>query len=338
MKRQFPFPPYPNGWFQIAYSEELAPGQVMPLSYFGRELVAFRSKEGKLGVLDAFCPHLGAHLGYGGTVDGDNIRCPFHAWKFDGAGCCTEVPYAKKIPPKAKLRSWEPREVNGLVMVWHHAEGAPPSFDIPTLPEIGSDDWAPYEKRRWTVKTRNQEMAENAVDSAHFHYLHGTSNMPASQAEALGPILRVLSTTGMQTPRGGVDGTVESTSYGFGYSTVRFKGIVETLLVSSITPIDDETQDVRFAFTLRKLPDKDVTKTVGKAFIREVSRQLEQDIPIWEHKTYLDRPVLCDGDGPIGLFRKWSRQFYSTPQNAASDGAASDGESSAPPAPAAAAR
>jgi hypothetical protein len=43
-----------------------------------------------------------------------------------------------------------------------------------------------------------------------------------------------------------------------------------------------------------------------------VTRQLEQDIPIWEHKVYFDRPVLCDGDGPIGLFRKWSRQFYST--------------------------
>ena len=106
---------------------------------------------------------------------------------------------------------------------------------------------------------------------------------------------------------------MESTSYGFGYSTVRFTGIVDTLLVSSITPIGEQLMDVRFNFTLKKLPDKDVTKTVGKAFIREVSRQLEQDIPIWEHKVYFDRPVLCDGDGPIGLFRKWSRQFYSSP-------------------------
>jgi hypothetical protein len=136
--------------------------------------------------------------------------------------------------------------------------------------------------------------------------------MPKSQAEAHGPILRVLSTTGMNTPRGGVEGSVESCSYGFGYSTVRFKGIVETLLVSSMTPLDDEYIDVRFNFSLKKLPDKDVTLTVGKAFIKEVSRQLEQDIPIWEHKQYFDHPVLCDGDGPIGLFRKWCRQFYST--------------------------
>jgi phenylpropionate dioxygenase-like ring-hydroxylating dioxygenase large terminal subunit len=317
MKRHYPFPAFPNGWFQVAYSDELQPGGVMPLSYFGRDLVLFRAADGKASVLDAYCPHLGAHLGYGGKVEGDSIQCPFHAWRFDGCGGCTSVPYAKKIPPKAKMRAWPVREVNGLILVWYHAdEDAAPSFEIPTLAEVGNEEWTPYERRRWTIRTRHQEMAENAVDSAHFHYLHGTSNMPSSRAEAEGPILHVFSTTGMSTPRGGVDGSVESTSYGFGYSTVRFRGIVETLLVSSMTAIDDEHIDVRFNFTIKKLPDKDVTQGVGKAFIREVSRQLEQDIPIWEHKVYFDHPVLCDGDGPIGLFRKWCRQFYSQPVSA----------------------
>jgi 3-ketosteroid 9alpha-monooxygenase subunit A len=316
MKRTYPFPPYPNGWFVLGYADEVAPGQVTPLSYFGRELVMFRGADGKLSVLDAFCPHLGAHLGYGGKVEGDSIVCPFHAWRFDGCGGCVSVPYAKKIPPKAKIGAWQVREVNGLILVWHHGEGAPPSWEVPSLPEVGSEGWTPYERRKWKIRTRNQEMAENAVDSAHFHFLHGTSNMPQSRAEAVGPVLKVFSTTGMSTPRGGVDGSVESTSYGFGYSTVRFTGIVETLLVSGMVPVDDEHVEVRFSFTLKKLPDKDVTKSVGKAFIHEVSRQLEQDIPIWEHKTYFDRPVLCDGDGPIGLFRKWARQFYSMPGSA----------------------
>jgi hypothetical protein len=63
---------------------------------------------------------------------------------------------------------------------------------------------------------------------------------------------------------------------------------------------------------VKKLPDEDATQGLLEAVIGEVSRQLEQDIPIWEHKAYLDRPVLCDGDGPIGLFRRWCRQFYSS--------------------------
>jgi hypothetical protein len=158
-------------------------------------------------------------------------------------------------------------------------------------------------------------MAENAVDSAHFHYLHGTTNMPASQAEVDGHILRVFSATGQETPRGHVDGSVESLSYGFGFGLVRFKGIVETLLVSSVTPFDGESVDVRFNFSIKKVGGADVTRGVGAAFIKEVTRQLEQDIPIWENKTQWERPVLCDGDGPVGLFRKWCRQFYTGPQS-----------------------
>jgi 3-ketosteroid 9alpha-monooxygenase subunit A len=45
-----------------------------------------------------------------------------------------------------------------------------------------------------------------------------------------------------------------------------------------------------------------------------------QDVQIWENKIYLDRPILCDGDGPIGEFRRWYSQFY-TPRNEAADAA-----------------
>ncbi|MBZ0252800.1 MAG: hypothetical protein K8I02_05610, partial [Candidatus Methylomirabilis sp.] len=171
-------------------------------------------------------------------------------------------------------------------------------------------------RRRWQIKTRNQEMAENSCDSAHFHYVHGTMNIPQSTAKVDGHILHVFSTTGMDTPRGGVEGSVESISYGFGYGIVRFRGIVETLLVSSVTPIEDELVDVRFSFTVKKLPNKDVTKGVGGAFIAEVTRQLEQDTPIWENKVHFERAILCDGDGPIGLFRRWCKQFYTFPEGA----------------------
>jgi hypothetical protein len=109
---------------------------------------------------------------------------------------------------------------------------------------------------------------------------------------------------------------VESLSFGFGLSIVRFKGVVETLLVSSVTPIDGENVDVRFNFSLKKVGGAEVTRGVGAAFIKEVSRQLEQDIPIWENKIQWERPVLCDGDGPVGMFRKWCRQFYTTTEPA----------------------
>jgi phenylpropionate dioxygenase-like ring-hydroxylating dioxygenase large terminal subunit len=312
---RFPFPRYPNGWFQVAYSSDLPKGGVLPLKYFGRDLVMFRTEEGEAKVLDAHCPHLGAHLGYGGKVKGNCIECPFHAWKFDGGGKCVEVPYSEKAPPaKAKIATWHVREVNGLLLVGHHLQGEAPNWDIPALEEYGHEAWTPYECRRWKIKTHNQEMAENAVDSAHFHYVHGTVEKPTSRAEVDGHILRVISDTKMRTPMGKVGGTVESHSYGFGFSTTRFKGIVETLLVASVSPIDDDYVDVRFSFMVRKQVDGNVTSTVGKAFMAEIERQLGQDIPIWENKIYVNPPLVVDGDGPIGVFRRWVKQFYTEPR------------------------
>ena len=94
---RFPFG-IPNSWFMLLYSNELATGEVKPLRYLGRELVAFRDAQGAVRVFDAFCPHLGANLGYGGKVVGDTLQCPFHGWRFDGNGRCVQVPYADKIP------------------------------------------------------------------------------------------------------------------------------------------------------------------------------------------------------------------------------------------------
>ena len=101
-----------KGWFAVAWSEDLAPGAVRSLRYFARDLVLFRSRGGAAHVLDAHCPHLGAHLG-GGSVEGDTLVCPFHGWRWDGAGQCAGIPYAKRIPPKARTRSWPVAEHGG---------------------------------------------------------------------------------------------------------------------------------------------------------------------------------------------------------------------------------
>lgn len=311
MAREFSFHPFPNGWFLVGHTDELKVGDVKPLKYFGKDLVLFRTADGKASVLDAFCAHLGAHLGYGGVVDGNSIRCPFHAWEFSGEGQCTKIPYATKIPAKAVIAPWQVRELNGIIFVWHHAEGQAPTWEVPVLPEYGHEEWTPYEKRQWKIKTRNQEMAENSVDAPHFRYVHGTQNMPKSTASCDGIVMTVKSNTTMTTPGGEVEGFVESISYGFGFSTIRFTGLVETLLVSSVIPIDEEYVDVRFHFAVKKVGGRNLTKGIGAAFMTEVERQLGQDIPIWENKKYHDKPVICDGDGPIGLFRNWCKQFYS---------------------------
>ena len=61
---------FPTGWFIVGFASELDNGQVKRAHYFGEELVIFRTASGKVNVLDAYCLHLGANMGVGGTVKG----------------------------------------------------------------------------------------------------------------------------------------------------------------------------------------------------------------------------------------------------------------------------
>ena len=305
MASNFPYP-LPTGWFAVAYSDELAVTEVRPLEVLGRHLVLFRSTDGTSHVLDAHCPHLGAHLGIGGQVDGNCIRCPFHGWQFDGSGTCTEVPDGHK-PPNARTRSWDVCERNGLIMIWYHPEEQAPTWEVPEVVEATSPDWSDPQRFEWTVRTQPQEVAENASDSAHFRHVHGTLSVPQTEARFEGPMRHSYNPLSLKTPKGTVEGSVTSSAFGLGLVTVRYQGICDTLQIGSVTPIDEHTVLIRKSFT--QLADQPAGGAAA-AILRNVVSQLEQDITIWESKIYRERPLLSSGDGPIALFRRWARQFY----------------------------
>ncbi len=309
VQREFPFP-IPFGWFQLCFSDELAAGEIRSVHYFGRDLVVFRGADGTPRCFDAYCPHLGAHLGVGGALIDDTIRCPFHHWRFDKQGRCVDIPYAKRIPPAAKVRTYPVIEKSGMIFAWYHPGEEDPMWALPDIPEYGDDAWTPYERREWIVKSRNQELAENTVDQAHFRYVHGTNTVADTDISLEGPLMKVISRSKVGSVDGEADGVIEINVHGFGFGMTRFTGVVETLVLTSGTPIDDERVHMHLAFTVRKLPDSDSTKGLGKAFIDEIERQFGQDIPIWENKIHHERPVLCDGDGPIATVRQWAKQFY----------------------------
>ena len=172
-------PGIPNGWFAVAWSSDVTAGEVERIRYFDEELVLFRTRQGKARVLSAYCPHLGAHFGYGGEVEGGTIRCPFHYWRFDGStGACVEVPYAKRIPARAEIRTYPTCEKNGIIFMWHHPDGEEPKWEIPEVPGWDEEGWLDTVYHTALVRSHPQEMAENVVDSPHFHYVHGTPDIP----------------------------------------------------------------------------------------------------------------------------------------------------------------
>ena len=176
---RYPMPAYPRGWYAVCDTDDLAAGAVKPLKLFGEDIVVARSLDGQANVFDAFCPHLGAHLGHGGVVTEDGLRCPFHHWTFGIAdGICAQVPYAKRIPANAQIQAWPTQEKNGLVMVWIDPEGKPPTWEVDLVPELDDPGYVKAAELEWTMHTHCHEVLENVFDTAHLRYVHGSTSVP----------------------------------------------------------------------------------------------------------------------------------------------------------------
>jgi nitrite reductase/ring-hydroxylating ferredoxin subunit len=318
--------PIPFGWYGIAFSADLALGQVKAVSYFGRDMVLFRTESGAAKVLDAFCPHLGAHLGHGGKIVGESIACPFHGWEFNGGGQCTKVPYAKNMPPKVAggkeaIYAYPVIERNQAIFVWYHPDRIAPTFEIETLPEFNAPDWIVAQRNHWTINTTLQETAENPVDAAHFIYVHHALEMPAGESVFTGvqrsskyeAKVPNISAEGRFDPASGSQSLfLHAVQQGPGFTFQRFKGALNIVLMGLATPITGDQMRLDFAFAEPKVMT-DGERMLADFTKMEISRQAENDIPIWEHKQYLEAPTLCDGDGPINQYRKWFKQFYAPP-------------------------
>lgn len=325
MKSRFPFTSFPNGWFQVAYTNELPPKGVKPLHYFGKDLVLFRAEDGTPHVFDAHCPHLGAHLGYGGKVQGETIQCPFHGWCFNGNGQCINIPYASKIPPKAQIQTWFVREINGLILVYYHDQGEPPTWEMPELPECNSREWIPFYRyvHRWKLRTHLQELNEQIIDFRHFPVVHDSNNVFAKSENLYvdGPIRRDLMTTrSKQSLLDKLLNTqsenyhVEVTMCGLGFQFEKYysssRDQADFFILFSFTPIDEEYVDVCQMAIVKRSFNKFITSVFGKFISHQIKKQVELDLPIIENKLYQSSPLLCDGDGEIMQYRRWARQFY----------------------------
>ena len=308
---RYPFP-VPYGWFQVAWPDELPVGEAKALYYFGRHLVGWRDDEGTPHIQDAFCPHLGAHLGHGGTVHGCEIRCPFHGWTFDAEGRNTNIPYADRPNKKGRIRSYPTIERNGIVMTWFHPNDEAPLWEIPEVVQF--TDTVTYTttmRRQFRIDACWQELAENGVDSAHFKYVHNTAEVPVLEMyEPNGPLAKMRSSQKFVTPQGVVEGRIDVDTFGPGFTFTHFSGFVDLYLLGCNTPIDADTVELHFTFALASLGDAATTSSVGNAFVAEVSKQVEEDRAIWEHKAHVVHPALAMNDGPFTKFRRWASQFY----------------------------
>jgi phenylpropionate dioxygenase-like ring-hydroxylating dioxygenase large terminal subunit len=309
--RSLQLPPFPSGWYQVAFGSEVPPGTVIPLHYFGRELLCYRGANGEPHVMDAHCPHLGAHIGYGGRVDGDDLVCPFHEWRFDCAGRNVDIPYRDRVNRGARLGSWPTREIGDAVFCWYGQHPtAEPTWQLPSIPELEDEAFVWYvpPDGRYEIASHPQEILENSVDIAHFRYVHGIEGFGAVEMVEDGAMFRADASVTFNTSRGPVEGAVQSELWGLGLDVVRPRALIQAVGLLTLTPVDEGVVDARYSFLLPH-EDGEVTNA-GHSLAREFQRQIQQDIQIWEHKTYHEQPRLAAGEAAIMDFRRWAEQFY----------------------------
>lgn len=316
--------PLPFGWYFVACTPDVAPGGVVTTQAFGQEWVLFRNADGTAGMLDPYCPHLGAHIG-DGKVDSSCIRCPFHNWAFDTHGTCMDIPYAIKnsdaLKRRARIRYLPVHESDGIVWAWFHPHSLEPLWPVAgLLMDLGQRPVV-SQKFVFRIKSHIQEILENSVDYAHLIYVHGHRSFFSGTTSFNGRerTSKMSATIDFADPHGkptSASYSIIFTQTGPGQAVVRYRRGVDIAMLFLVTPISEIESELRFFFYYEDVREDEFKIMLINDFVKEKIggrgslNGVHADIPIWEKKIYREHPLLCDGDGPIMQFRSWFGQFY----------------------------
>jgi phthalate 4,5-dioxygenase oxygenase subunit len=162
-------------WLPALSSSELADNDCPPVRVrlMGEDLIAFRDTQGRVGIVDEFCPHRLASLFWGRNEE-CGLRCVYHGWKFDVNGACVDIPSEPpeyRFQNKVRITAYPVQEYGGLVWVYM---GPPES--VPELPKL---EWARVPDNHRYVSKRFQETnylqaVEGGIDSSHSNSLHAS--------------------------------------------------------------------------------------------------------------------------------------------------------------------
>lgn len=319
MKR-FPFTPYPDGIFAVAFSDDLPPTTVKAVTFMGQTLALFRTDNGDVGAIDRHCPHLGADLTYG-NVKRDTLQCPFHGicFKTDGT---SNAKNRQGALGSYQIKSFEVLEQFGVIFLIHNPLGRILNIHFPTWK---MNDWGKPVKRLFKIKSHPQEILENSVDKAHFYHVH--HYLKSKEREPFRTFGTEFTIKYEFERKEGLFSTLERNktilhldihAYGLGLSMVEVNLPRYGFRAKQIVfpqPIDEEFIYIR-TMTSIKMPKKIpliskpltyfLTYLAGKGFLKDFI----PDINIWENKKYIEHPNYLLNDGEFDAFREWARQFY----------------------------
>ena len=205
-------------WAPLCLTEEVAVPDGAPVRarLFGEDLVVFRDTDGKLGVLDEYCPHRRVSLALGRNEE-CGLRCLYHGWKMDVDGNVVEMssePPESSLVEKVKIKSYPAREAGGFVWTYMGPPAEMPEFEPPPFAPTPDCNVSILKIR---VKANWAQVMEGQIDSAHSSSLHSSDMVPARVDGAKADSKTWLRPSTDRAPRY----QSERTDFGFRYVAIR---------------------------------------------------------------------------------------------------------------------
>ena len=208
-------------WQPALLSEELPVADCPPVRVrlMGEDFVAFRDSSGKVGLLDAHCPHRLADLFFGRNEEG-GLRCVYHGWKFSVAGEILDMPSEPqgspmRCNPNLRAKAYPVREAGGII--WAYLG---PQESMPALPDMEFMSLPPQNVHvsKCLMKCNYLQALEGSIDTAHLTFLH----------HSMAPMEKDVFAVGNLQEFGDADGTprffCEDTDFGMRISARRDGG------------------------------------------------------------------------------------------------------------------
>ncbi|NEC65642.1 aromatic ring-hydroxylating dioxygenase subunit alpha [Streptomyces sp. SID9727] len=161
----------PDHWYPVALTRDVRVGKVVAAVFAGERLALYRGRSGAVHALEDRCAHRQVPLSMG-VVEGEVLRCRYHAWAYRGDGRISQIPYLTKDdrrPPRG-VRSYPVREAYGLVFVFPGDPEKARASALPRLPAFSSPRYKTLTYSR-IVRCHYSFMHENLLDMNH-QFLH----------------------------------------------------------------------------------------------------------------------------------------------------------------------
>jgi phenylpropionate dioxygenase-like ring-hydroxylating dioxygenase large terminal subunit len=161
----------PDFWYPVAVARAVHKGTAFAASFAGQRIALYRGEGGTVYALEDRCAHRQVPLSMG-VVEGETLRCCYHAWAYRGDGRISQIPYLSKgaeRPPEG-VRAYPVREAYGLVFVF---PGGPERAVGVPFPEVSGFGSAKHRTMTFSrlVRCHYSFMHENLLDMNH-QFLH----------------------------------------------------------------------------------------------------------------------------------------------------------------------